>query len=259
MQLNYDFLPAQQACGNIPLIIIHGLFGSQSNWRSVARELSQTQDVYLPDCRNHGASPHAAGMSYEQMAHDIDDLQQSLSIEQWDVLGHSMGGKIAMRYAIDHTLSINRLIIADIAPKHYPPRHENIFLAIDLIESNRPASRKLADEQLQPIITDPATRLFLLTNLERQADKTFSWRFNTTAIREAYTAISANPLNENDQAVTIPALFIRGANSRYIKDTDLTTIKHYFPNSQLRTIQQAGHWLHAEQPATFLQLVRNFL
>lgn len=261
--LHYELIPAASNQSARPLVILHGLFGSQSNWKTVARRLAQYRDVYVPDCRNHGTSPHHTDMSYQQMANDLHQLQQQLSLDCWHVLGHSMGGKTVMRYAYDHPENLDRLIVIDIAPKAYPPRHHEIFAAIDRLADHEVKSRNAAGKMIEDLIPDQATRLFLLTNLERGDNDNLIWRFNEKAIKAAYQSISANPLPDTDNAdfhaIDTPTLFIKGAESGYIKTQDSDLLKQYFPNSQLHVIQQAGHWLHAQQPEQLLQQVNTFL
>lgn len=258
MQLHHRFYPS--TTGNAtPLLILHGLFGASSNWASQARKFAETQPVYTVDLRNHGQSPHADDMSFADMAGDIAEFALAESLDHFDLLGHSMGGKVAMQFALSQPQKINKLVIADIAPKAYPPRHQKVFAAVDAIDQGQPTSRQQAEELIHEILPDQATRLFLLTNLSRGENGQLTWRCNMNAIRHQYQHISDAPNAYNNNQYTGSTLFIRGAQSNYVTDDDFSTLQSVFSNSSLVTIKDAGHWLHVEQADSFFTAVQKFL
>lgn len=242
------------------LIVMHGLFGSSQNWRQICKQLSESFHVYALDLRNHGQSPHIDGMSYTEMADDLIEFMDAQDIQQAHLLGHSMGGKTAMQAALAYPDRFLSLINADIAPVKYPPRHQDVFAAIDKINNEKPTSRKAADELVKDILPETGVRLFLLTNLNRADENGVNWKINMPVIKANYEDISAVP-----QAITEgknyagPTLIIKGSLSPYIKPEDTALFEHHFPNAEFATIEKAGHWLHAEQPKVFLELVNAFL
>jgi pimeloyl-ACP methyl ester carboxylesterase len=262
MQLEYDHYPvaegASQGTAAGPLIVLHGLFGAAVNWRHICQALLPTREVYALDLRNHGRSPHAASMTFPHMARDVLEFMDVKRLSTCDILGHSLGGKVAMQAALERPERFTRLIVADIAPKHYPPRHDDIFEAIDTIGRNAIGSRQQADELIKDILPDQATRLFLLTNLRRDDAGKFGWRINMDAIRKNYAVISGPPVVPGARYDN-PTLFIKGGRSPYIKDEDRAEMRRLFPRAELRTIEQSGHWVHIEQPAEFLKIIREFL
>jgi esterase len=261
MQLEYDYYPAPKdaAVANAePLIVLHGLFGAAINWRYICQSLAVERNVYALDLRNHGRSPHEGSMSFPHMAGDIVEFMDTHKLPPCTILGHSLGGKVAMQTALMRPERFRRLIVADIAPKQYPPRHDDIFEAIDIINKNVIASRQQADELVKSILPHQATRLFLLTNLRRDDAGKFSWRTNVDAIRGNYATISGPPV-AHGSSYDKPVLFIKGGRSPYIKEEDWPKIRRLFPNAELQTIEQSGHWVHTEQPEEFLKIVKQFL
>ncbi|HEX5055425.1 MAG TPA: alpha/beta fold hydrolase [Gammaproteobacteria bacterium] len=258
MQLEYDHYPAPPGVTAEPLILLHGLFGAAINWRYICQALQPGREIYALDLRNHGRSPHAASMTFPHMARDVFEFMAAKRLSSCDLLGHSLGGKVAMQAALERPEQFIRLIVADIAPKQYPPRHDDIFEAIDAVDRSTIGSRQQADELIKDILPDQATRLFLLTNLRRDDAGKFSWRINMDAIRKNYSIISGPPAVPGAR-YDKPALFIKGARSPYIKDEDRAEIQRLFPRAELRTIEQSGHWVHTEQPEEFLKIVREFL
>lgn len=258
MQLEYDYYPASAGSAGEPLIVLHGLFGAAVNWRYICQALQAEREVYALDLRNHGRSPHAASMTFPLMARDIFEFMDAHELPSCVILGHSLGGKAAMQAALTQPERCSRLIVADIAPKRYPPRHDDIFEAVDTINRSMISSRQQADELIKGILPDQATRLFLLTNLRRDDNGKFGWRINMDAIRANYEIISGPPA-VTDGRYDKPALFIKGGRSPYIKNEDWPAIRSLFPGAELQTIEQSGHWVHTEQPEIFLNIVRDFL
>lgn len=244
-----------QGTGN-PIILLHGLFGSGDNLGMVARPLSEHFQVISPDLRNHGRSPHSPEMDYPSMAEDVAQLMAHLAIDKCPLLGHSMGGKVAMQLALSQPQRVSRLIVADIAPVAYPPHHADVLEGLKLLDNASFASRSEADRLLAPLVDDVGVRQFLLSNLKRRDDKSFGLRLNLNALISNQERISAALEGEPYNG---PTLFLRGATSDYIQPSHQKVIDHLFPNNQLATIENAGHWLHAEQTAAFNQGVLAFL
>lgn len=239
-----------------PLIILHGLFGSSDNWLTHARELGEKHKVYLVDQRNHGASPHADEFTYEMMVEDLRRFIKQHDLIRPDILGHSMGGKVAMLFAAKYPDQINKLIVVDIAPKFYPVHHNVILEGLKAIPVNELQSRQDADEQLANYVSLPAVRQFLLKNLKR-VDGGFAWKMNLEVIYE-HIANVGNGL-EDDQTFEHDTLFIRGSESDYIEDSDIPDLDAHFPKNHLVTIHGASHWVHVEEPEQLLEAVRVFL
>ncbi|HKA56576.1 MAG TPA: alpha/beta fold hydrolase [Candidatus Binatia bacterium] len=240
-----------------PLIILHGLFGSLENWRTLSKAFSQSFQVFALDQRNHGRSPHSDIFNYHAMVEDLREFGQSHSLSPTHLLGHSMGGKTAMQFAIAYPEQVDKLVVVDIAPKAYPPEHDDIFAALFSLDGQSLRSRQQADTALAGKIPDLALRQFLLKNLEREASGGFRWRINLDAIHKNYAEILKGV--EGTGQFHHPTLFIRGGNSGYIHPEDLPAIKTIFPQAQLVTIPRTGHWVHAEAPQEFARLVLNFL
>lgn len=240
-----------------PLFIFHGLFGMLDNWHNVAQKLSENYTVYSVDLRNHGQSPHSYDMNYELMADDIAELLVKLNYDKAHILGHSMGGKAVMTFALKYPAMIDKLIVADIGVKGYQRGHDEIFDAIIPMNLKEFATRGEIDKHLQPALADFGVRQFILKNLGRDEEGKFQWKMNLEGIYKNYDNIIA-PI-ESDTPFTGETLFIRGGKSRYVKDEDWDAIKELFPNASLATIEGSGHWVHAEKPADVIALVKDFL
>lgn len=240
-----------------PLIILHGLFGSSDNWMSIAKVLESHFKIYLVDLRNHGQSPHSDEFSYTAMAEDINEFIEDHGIEKPFILGHSMGGKTAMKFAITHTDKWAKLIVVDIAPRAYPVRHDTILEGLKSIDLTHLKSRTDADKQLSGYVKDLGTRQFLLKNLARKHEGGFEWKLNLQVIDKNIEAMGEGI--EERLAIEKEVLFIRGENSDYIQDTDNILIVQLFPNSEIKTVKNAGHWVHAEQPEVLIEMVLDFL
>ena len=240
-----------------PLIILHGVFGSSDNWKTLANHLMSTFEVYLVDQRNHGLSPHSDDFNYQVMTDDLKELLHDEKIEKCILLGHSMGGKTAMNFAVQYPEKIIKLIIVDIAPKRYPPHHQNILQGVHSLKINKINNRKEADDLLSTTINNSGIRQFILKNLSRNPEGLFYWKINWKAIEDNMQAIGSPLLSH---AVFYgEVLFIRGAQSDYILNKDKSLLTKHFPNAVLMTIQKAGHWIHAEQPAQLLALIKQFI
>jgi pimeloyl-ACP methyl ester carboxylesterase len=239
-----------------PLIILHGLFGSSDNWLTLGKRFAENYKVYLIDQRNHGQSFHDNEFTYEAMASDLDAFMKTEKIDSAHIIGHSMGGKTAMQFAINHPERVKKLVIADIGPRFYPVHHTVILKGLFSIDLETLGSRKEADEQLANAITDFGTRQFLLKNLGRNGDA-YEWKVNLEVIAREIEQIGKG-MNQN-AIYSKSTLFVRGGKSDYIVDADLNLIHSIFTDSKMETIEGAGHWLHAEKPEEFFDLVFKFL
>lgn len=242
--------------GDDTLIILHGLLGSLDNWQSLAMRFSKKRRVITVDQRNHGKSPHDGGLSYELMAADLKELMDDLNIDKAIILGHSMGGKTVMQFAFEYPDSVEDLIVVDMNPSESVPHHQFIFDGLCSIDLSALKTRGAADEHMTKYVSDPGVRMFLLKNLDRTKDG-FAWKVNLEAIINNYLNILAGITD--GQMYTGKALFIRGAKSNYILDPDIDDILELFPIAKLETIENAGHWLHAEQPEQFYNIVESYL
>jgi len=240
-----------------PLVVLHGLLGSLDNWQTFARGQAGKRTVLAIDLRNHGDSPHVDGMSYRQMVDDIVAVLDALAIVKCLLMGHSMGGKVAMLLALQHPDRVQRLLVVDIAPKAYPPRHQALLQAMVGMPLATLSSRKQADEWLSATVKHPFERGFLLKNLGRKTDGQFYWQCNLPEIARHYLKISGFPTT--DAVYPAPTLFIRGGQSDYIAEADLPLIQHAFPAAALVTVEAAGHLPHVQTPAEFTALVDDFL
>lgn len=239
------------------VILLHGLFGMSDNLLGLARELAPDFYVVVLDLINHGHSPHRELMDYPSMAADVFRLMDELGIWQACVLGHSMGGKVAMQMAGDHPGRVEKLVVADIAPVDYPPRHLDILRAMQAIASIPINARKEADAILQKNIAEPQLRQFFLKNMYRNDNGLWQWRFGLQEIGAAYAAICAAPAMS--AVFHGDTLFIKGELSDYLLPEYEQLVRYWFPQARLKVVQGAGHWLHAEKPAIFHRLVRQFL
>lgn len=251
MKLNFD-----QTGSGPGLIILHGLFGSASNFRTLAKQFGEHYTVYCLDLRNHGKSPHDDEISFEAMASDIIEFMDNHDIEKTAVMGHSLGGKVAMQIALNHPSRISKLIAGDIAPVEYPHHHDRIFEGLNEVSRRFPASRKEAGIILEDYVEIPDVRLFLLTNLTRTDDGALVWRINVNGLESGYENLAAKPYGT---VYTGPALFIRGALSDYVRQEYFPAIYELFPTAEIITLAGTGHWLHAEKPKEYTEIVLEFL
>lgn len=252
-----------QSFGQGPVVILlHGLFGSWENLGSIARTLALDYQVYCLDLRNHGRSPHADVMNYDAMSEDVYNFMQHQGIDKAHFLGHSMGGKTAMQLALNHPGVVDKLIVADIAPVQYPPHHESIIAGLRSLDLSVLVSRADAEKQLANYVSELPVRQFLLKNLIKSGADSFSWRMNLPAIIANYPAISAGqtvPEGTLPDGYPGQVLFIKGGNSDYITAKYSQVVATLFPRAVMRIIPATGHWLHAEKPTLFVQIVRRFL
>ena len=239
-----------------PLIILHGLFGSADNWMSIAKGLEENFTLYLLDQRNHGDSPHSDTWNYKAMAEDLKEFMEEEGLQKASFLGHSMGGKTVMKFALTYPERVDKLVVADIAPRPYPVHHQTILEALNAIDIKSLASRKEAEDKLAEYIPERGIRQFLLKNLTRK-DGAFAWKGNLPVITKQIENVGEEITA--DKPFSGPALFMGGANSDYIKSSDKEDIENLFPNNHIIHIKNTGHWLHAEQPEAVVATLNAFL
>lgn len=240
-----------------PLIILHGLFGTLDNWQTLGRYLSEAYTVFLVDQRNHGRSPHLPHQDYPSMAEDLHRFMEQQGVYRSNLLGHSMGGKTAMEFALEYPEQVDKLIVVDMAPKEYPRGHDQVFEALLAIDLSILSSRQAAEEILRGFIREEGVVQFLLKNLSRAKGGGFEWKMNLPVLYRCYPELLSAPKAQG--YFSGETLFVRGGKSDYVLDSDLPAIRAHFPNYQLETIPQAGHWVHADAPADLLKLVLDFL
>ncbi|CAM3537634.1 alpha/beta fold hydrolase [Flavobacterium saliperosum] len=241
-----------------PLLIIHGFLGMSDNWKTLGSQFAQQGfQVHLLDMRNHGKSPHDEAFTYEVMVQDVYDYCATHQLDKIALLGHSMGGKIAMLFATAYPEKVEKLIVADIGPKYYAPHHQTILAGLNAIDFSAKPSRAAVEETLSGYIRDFGTRQFLLKNLYWVEPGQLGFRFNLDVFnRKIETIGNALPFENHFDK---PTLFLRGDKSDYILDSDFETIKYHFPSAEIKTVKNAGHWLHAENPADFYEMVLEYL
>lgn len=239
-----------------PLIILHGLFGSSGNWRSVARELSGHFRVFTPDMRNHGGSPFAPEHNYEVMAQDLLDFMDQQGLEKAHVLGHSMGGKAAMVFASRWPQRLASLMVEDIAPRAYAPLHDYIFRALRAVDFDAADSRQAVEEALSAHVPEAGVRQFLLTSLTRDEQGRLGWALNLDVLYRNYDALNAMPAIVHEYAG--PVLFLCGGNSDYVRPEDEPLIREWFPKADIVRFPNAHHWPHIEAPVAFIETVKDF-
>jgi len=239
-----------------PLVILHGLFGSAKNWHSIAKRLAGTHQVYVLDLRNHGHSPWADSMVYADLAADVERFMHQQGLSQATLLGHSMGGKTAMYLALHSPALISRLIIADIAPVTYSHNFMDYIAAMQSVDLVNIVSRQAVDSALSQAIPELSIRQFLLQNLVNE-EKSFKWRINLSALSANMSTIIGFP-DVTDCQFHSQTLFMAGGKSDYIQTHHEPVIKHCFPQAAIKTIENAGHWVHAEKPNEFISLINDF-
>ncbi len=250
MKLHYRELGEGQ-----PLLILHGLFGFSDNWQSHAKKFAEYYRVILIDLRNHGHSSWSDDFSYDLMAQDVFELCEDLNLEDIILVGHSMGGKVAMNFAQKHEQLIDKLVVVDIGIKGYPMHHEHILAGIHSVDLPNIKARRQAEEQMSAHIDSDGVKQFLLKNLYWKEKGKIAWRMNVQVLeREMQNILS--PVREVE--VGVPTLFIRGAMSNYILDEDIEAIEELFIDSEIVTIENAGHWVHAEAANEFSDALLSF-
>lgn len=238
-----------------PLIILHGLFGSSDNWQTHGKKLAEYFEVYLVDQRNHGKSDWSDAFSYELMAADLFEFVQEHNLEDFILMGHSMGGKTAMYFAQEHEDLLEKLIVVDMGVKSYPVHHDRILEGLKSLDLSIIDSRGDAQKALAEYIDDASIRQFLLKNLYWKSKGQLAWRINIPVLDEKIDEIVKELPHKE---VLTDTLFMRGGKSNYILEEDTEQIKSYFPVSEIYSIESAGHWIHAEAPTEFIEKVLGY-
>ena len=241
-----------------PLVILHGFLGMSDNWKTLGTQFAaEGYEVHMLDLRNHGRSFHSEVFTYDAMVEDLFDYCVANNFDAIDIIGHSMGGKVAMFFAVKYPEKVNKLIVADIGPKYYKPHHQEILAGLNAIDFSKKPERSDVDDILKNHIGDFGTRQFLMKSLYWVEPGQLAFRFNL--------AVFNNEIEEIGEALTDdmvfekPTLFLKGEDSNYIKIDDFETIKHHFPKAEIEMVSKAGHWLHAENPTEFFQKTMQFL
>ncbi|MBS7810414.1 alpha/beta fold hydrolase [Roseococcus pinisoli] len=238
-----------------PVLLLHGLFGAGRNWGGIQKRLAQRHRVLAPDLRNHGESAHAAAMGYATLAEDIAELIAARGLRAPAVLGHSMGGKVAMALALRHGAMVGRLVVADIAPVTYPPALRGYIAAMRAIPLREGLTRKEADAALEPTIPEAGIRAFLLQSLDLSAQPP-AWKLGLAELSAAMPEIEG--FSETGR-YDGPTLVLAGAQSRYIRPENHDLFRRFFPQARFAVVEKAGHWLHADNPHGFLAELEPFL
>ncbi len=258
----------RKAGNGSPLVIVHGLYGSSDNWVNIGKRLAEKHSVYMPDQRNHGRSPFSDSHSYDDLKNDLVEFLEQHRIEKATLLGHSMGGKVAMWFAADFPEKVEKLVIADITPKNYLLLeedsqfylHQNILLAMQEIDFSLIKSRNDVDDFMAEKLDNKQIRQFLLKNVVMDKDtKQYKWRVNAEVLynylEEIVSGVNKNWLDDRIPITSYPVIFIRGMKSKYILPEDEILINEIYPDSRIIDIPNSGHWLHAEQPEKFMKAV----
>ena len=241
-----------------PLLIIHGFMGMSDNWKTLGGQYAANGfQVHALDMRNHGKSFHSDIFTYDAMVQDVVDYCAENNLQKVDVIGHSMGGKITMFMAMQHPELLDRIVVADIAPKYYRPHHQTELEALNAVDFSTKPDRQAVEATMAEYITDAGTRQFLMKSLYWKEPGQLDFRFNLSvfnaSIENIGMALTAGT------TFTGPTLFLKGEKSNYIKEEDYDEIKSFFPNAEIKVIANSGHWLHAENPTDFLSETLAFL
>jgi len=251
-----------------PLIIMHGLYGSSDNWMGIGRELMDNFSVYIIDLRNHGTSPQLPDHNYKVMTDDLVEFMNDNEIYSSIIIGHSMGGKVAMFFTAMYPERVKKLVVVDISPRSYDLEkgdnqitdHKKILNGLASIDLANIENRKQVDDVLSLTIKSPRIRQFLLKNLKRNKDRSYHWKINIDVLMQNLPSVLVGLEDEKEELnlYTNPALFIKGGNSDYINTDDKKMIKEYFLKSEIVTINNTNHWVHAENPDEFIKIVKEF-
>lgn len=253
MQLHHKFIGQ-----GFPIVILHGLFGSLDNWMTSAKHLAEAGFMpVLIDLRDHGKSPHSEAINYQIMADDVMQFMEEHWMYEAIIMGHSMGGKVALTLADQYPQVVSKLIVVDISPRKYKEGHSDEFEALFSIDLSKLHSRKEAEEQLKQRLKNIDTIQFFLKNLARNPDNTFQWKFNLPLLYQDYANILDGVTFHG--IMNMPTLFLKGSMSPYIQKEDEVFIRQNFSNVAIETISNTGHWVHADAPEDFLKAVLNFI
>jgi len=259
IELNYKSLGPIDRKGEKkpPILILHGLFGMLDNWKSFGKKLAEEYEVYLIDQRDHGRSPHTDSFSYPLLAKDLKNFIEFHQLKKVHLIGHSMGGKTIMEAALRYPELIEKMVVVDMGVKNYAGGHESIIEALEALPIDKIQSRTEANEFLQERIANESVRLFLMKNLSRASEGTYKWKINLPLLASSYVELMDHNLLQREPS-DVEVLFVKGAKSGYILEGDIEGIKSVFPKALVETIENAGHWVHAEQPEKLLSMVSTY-
>ncbi|HTA28454.1 MAG TPA: alpha/beta fold hydrolase [Bacteroidia bacterium] len=241
-----------------PLFILHGLFGSSDNWQTLGKQFAENYTVYFVDQRNHGRSPHSDEHSYQLMSEDLLELMNDENVDKAILMGHSMGGKTVMQFAVNHPGKVEKLVVVDMSPKKYPVTNLEIIQAMEKVDLDKVQSRKEVEEILSQDIKDVGTMQFLLKNLYWTDEQKLAWRFNLHSLKtnlRNVSEITPMPI----PPLQMPVLFVKGGKSDHMFNADSRLIHEMFANAKIITIPEAGHWVHADKPKEFYEVMNDFL
>jgi len=239
------------------LLIFHGLFGQSDNWATLSKRYAEQYTVHAIDLRNHGRSFHSDEMSFSAMTQDILDYLNHHGIENCYLMGHSLGGRSVIDFSFSHPEKVKKLIVVDMAPKGYPPHHQGIIKALNAVDFDQVKKRSDVEEILKQFIPEMGTRQFLLKNVYHAESGKYAFRFNLKTLTDSYEEIVGTDLST--EIFEKPTLFLRGDKSDYILDDDFDMIYRHFPQAEIQTISNSGHWIHAENPQEFHEKTVSFL
>ena len=239
-----------------PLLIIHGLFGMSDNWQSLAKLYADYFEVHLIDQRNHGRSPHSDEFSYLQLSNDIHQYIIDAKLNDFIIIGHSLGGKTAMQFAVSYPKFLHKLIIVDISPRFYPIHHDKIIEGLKMLDFSVLKSRSQADAVLSEYIEEADVRQFLLKSMYWKEKGKLDFRFNLKSISQ--NIANVGEALDKEASCSVPSLFIKGGNSNYINDYDEELIFKHFIDAEIQTLDDVGHWPHAEKPQEFFEMTVRF-
>jgi len=241
-----------------PLLVLHGFLGMSDNWKTLGAKYAESGfAVHLLDLRNHGRSFHSDTFNYQAMADDIVAYCKANNLDKVDVIGHSMGGKVAMFLAVTYPELVNKLIVADISPKYYTPHHQDVIAALNAVDFSTNPSRNDVQETIEKYVTESGVVQFLMKNVYRITPQQLGFRFNLDAFNNDEEAIG-EALKDSD-VFNGSVLFLRGSKSNYITEEDAELIRKHFPKAVIQTVSNAGHWLHADNPTEFFDNSIDFL
>ncbi|MBK6345640.1 MAG: alpha/beta fold hydrolase [Bacteroidales bacterium] len=242
-----------------PLIILHGIFGISDNWVTIGKRLAEKFSVYIPDLRNHGQSPHSPTFNYAAMADDVLEFIEAHELGKPVIIGHSMGGKIAMTFALEHQDMVEKLIVVDISPRRYPGRnvHFDMIGAMMEVDFEHIRTREEVEKFLTERIPDQRIRLFVMKNLYRKTRHSLDWRLNLPAISSNMDYVFEGI--DSTEVYNGATLFVKGGKSDYITGMDTGLILKNFPKAYIQTIEGASHWVHADAPDELCKLFSGFL
>ena len=242
-----------------PVIILHGLFGLSDNWVTFGRNLSEHFEIFIPDIRNHGQSPHSPVFDFPALVEDLNEFMEDHNLISPIIIGHSLGGKTAMLFALEHPEQVKKLIVVDISLRKYPANqeHQQLINAMLVVDFSQARSRTDVEKQLEGLVENEKLRQFLLKNVYWRNKTTLDWRLNLPALNDNLPTLFEGVIT--DKQFDKPVLFIRGGNSRYIMESDYPEIYKKFPQAVITTIPNASHWVHADAPVEFFRIVYGFL